>query len=84
VVNADGHAVDGVATVLPGDVGWMFQPSQDWRPGQHQLIVNARLEDLAGNSMRRVFDRDLTVDADFVTQAESVVLPLNPRRNNER
>lgn len=76
VIDADRQVVAGVGAVLANDMGWKFFPSRAWRPGEHQLIVDARLEDLAGNSLRRVFDRDLTIASDFVTQAESVVLSL--------
>ena len=76
VIDADRQVVAGVGTVQAGDMGWTYFPSRAWKSGEHQLIVDARLEDLAGNSLRRVFDRDLTIAGDFVTRAESVALSL--------
>jgi hypothetical protein len=76
VIDTDRHVVTGAGAVLAGELGWTFKPSQAWLSGEHHLIVNARLEDLAGNSLRRVFDRDLTIPGDFVTQAETVEVKL--------
>jgi hypothetical protein len=81
VVDADRRVVAGVCAVLAGEMGWRFRPSRPWGSGEHHLIVDARLEDLAGNSLRRVFDRDLTITDDFVTHAESVVLSLCQRNS---
>jgi hypothetical protein len=52
--------VDGECSVGPGERSWQFVPSRPWRPGRHTVTVDPRLEDLAGNSLVRVFDRDLT------------------------
>jgi hypothetical protein len=35
----------------------------EWRDARYALVVDTMLEDLAGNSVARVFDRDLA-DAD--------------------
>jgi hypothetical protein len=35
-----------------------------WASGPHQLVVDPVLEDLAGNSVSRVFDRDLSRSED--------------------
>jgi hypothetical protein len=51
--------VGGRACPGPGERSWSFAPHRPWRAGDHRLRIEARLEDLAGNSLRRVFDRDL-------------------------
>ena len=53
-------AVTGDATTGPGEGSWRFTPASPWVEGRHQLMVERELEDLAGNSPVRVFDRDLT------------------------
>lgn len=63
-VAADDTEIPGRAEIAPGERRWRFAPDWPWRPGRHELIVDARLEDLAGNSLARVFDRDLTRVAD--------------------
>lgn len=60
----DGTEIPGRAEIAPGERRWTFAPEQPWRPGAHQLIIDALLEDLAGNSLARVFDRDLNRQAD--------------------
>lgn len=44
------------------DREWSFLPTDAWRPVEHHLTIDPVLEDVAGNSVRRVFDRDLTRD----------------------
>jgi hypothetical protein len=55
-----GGLVEGFNSVGPGERSWHFVPSTPWPAGRHVLSVDPRLEDLAGNSLVRVFDRDLT------------------------
>lgn len=57
---------------------WSFVPEQPWQPGQHALQVDTRLEDVAGNSVRRVFDRDLTRPEDDPMQVAGLSLPFEP------
>jgi hypothetical protein len=40
-----------------------FTPANGWAPGSYTLVVDARLEDLAGNNIRRLFDTDLANQA---------------------
>ena len=50
--------VFGVATIGAGETEWRFQPAQPWTAGQHHLVVDMALEDLAGNRIGRPFDVD--------------------------
>jgi hypothetical protein len=59
VAGPDGQPVAGGAEPGPGERSWRLTPDQLWTPGGHRLIVDPVLEDLAGNSVSRVFDRDL-------------------------
>jgi hypothetical protein len=60
VEDAAGRRLTGTIAVDDGDRRWQFTPSEAWRPGPHQLRVAPDLEDVAGNSLRRLFDADLT------------------------
>ena len=58
---------DDTGTAMPGDTevgaeerSWRFTPSLPWREGNYRLVVEPRLEDVAGNSPVRVFDRDIS------------------------
>lgn len=37
-----------------------FSPSRPWPAGEYRLTAESRLEDLAGNNLNRLFDRDLS------------------------
>jgi hypothetical protein len=60
----DGTRIPGHASIGNGEWSWRFTPSSPWSEGTFVLGIDARLEDLAGNSLRRVFDRDLTQPTD--------------------
>jgi hypothetical protein len=62
--------VEGVASVAAGETQWRFQPSQRWRAGEYNLIVDMALEDLAGNRIGRPFDVDT-----LVSPAERITKP---------
>jgi hypothetical protein len=67
VTDSAGRRIAGVGRPLPGDRGWRFGPDAPWAPAEYALRVDPRLEDLAGNSVSRVFDRDLTSDREPLT-----------------
>ena len=43
---------------------WQFTPRALWCPGDYQLAVGVILEDLAGNSVARPFEVDITADSE--------------------
>jgi hypothetical protein len=79
VVGPDGQVVDGTPTVGSEERSWTFTPRVAWTPGQHQLVVDPVLEDVAGNSVSRVFDRDLTLRRDEPRAARPVTVAFQPR-----
>ncbi len=79
VVGSDGRRVDGIAVVGPEERSWRLVPHEAWEPGLHQLIVDPVLEDLAGNSVSRVFDRDMTNPEDDPREPQPVELSFCPR-----
>jgi len=74
----DGKPVDGTALIGPGERSWHLAPHRAWAPGVHHLVVDPVLEDLAGNSVSRVFDRDLTRPADEPRPARPVTVAFRP------
>lgn len=57
-VQGRGSRVEGRVELADGDSVWNFFPSAAWDPGGYVLRVDPALEDLAGNSVARVFDAD--------------------------
>ena len=43
-----------------GEKKCRFIPEIAWKPGDYLLVIESRLEDLAGNNLNRPFDRDVT------------------------
>lgn len=68
--------VAGKATVGRAESSWSFTPAEAWLPGTYSLAVDSRLEDLAGNSVARVFDRDLERAEDDPLEGTGFVLPI--------
>ena len=79
VTGPDGEPVPGLAEPGPEERSWQLTPRRPWTPGPHQLIVDPVLEDLAGNSVSRVFDRDLARPDDDPQLARPVTLAFYPR-----
>lgn len=52
-----GNTVSGKITLGPGERTWAFTPKAPWSVALHRLVVDERLEDLAGNRPGRPFDR---------------------------
>ncbi len=56
-----GQGVAGRVEVAPDGRSWRFTPAVAWSTGDHELLADPNLEDLAGNSLSRPFERDLQV-----------------------
>jgi hypothetical protein len=78
VVGPAGRPVDGTVELGPDERSWRFVPSAPWRDGWHEVVVNDILEDVAGNSVRRVFDRDRTRSADALREKRPFVMGYSP------
>jgi hypothetical protein len=79
VTGPDGQPVAGLPEPGPEERSWRLRPRRPWAPGPHQLVVDPVLEDLAGNSVSRVFDRDLARPEDEPRQAGPVTVTFRPR-----
>jgi hypothetical protein len=59
IVCEDGREIRGEIAVSTGERSWRFTPDRPWQPGTYGLRVSSALEDVAGNSLERLFDADL-------------------------
>ncbi len=78
VIGPDGRRVIGTSEVGPGERSWRLVPRRDWLPGAHRLLVDPRLEDPAGNSVIRLFDRDITRAVDGSRPRDPVAVTFSP------
>jgi hypothetical protein len=78
VVDAAGGSVEGQVEVGEGERLWSCRPVTPWRDEPYRIAVADELEDLAGNSVRRPFDRDLSEPDDDPPTAGLAVLGFRP------
>lgn len=69
-----GAALPGQGDVQAGGRSWSFSPAEPWRSGSYRIAIRRNLEDLAGNTMNRLFDV-ATVNVGADTEVEKVVEP---------
>ncbi|QKJ29183.1 hypothetical protein HQ865_05255 [Mucilaginibacter mali] len=62
IIDDHGAELQGDVSVGAKDKVWLFAPKGEWDTGRYRLKVYSRLEDLAGNNLNRVFDRDIRKD----------------------
>lgn len=60
IVDENNTPVKGEIRLSKKDDQVFFFPAVPWKAQRYRLQVDARLEDLAGNNLNRVFDRDIT------------------------
>jgi hypothetical protein len=79
VTGPGGTRVDGTPQPGPADRSWQLVPRAAWAAGAHRLVIDPVLEDLAGNSAGRVFDRDLSRPEDDPRAAAFITVPFRTR-----
>ena len=60
IVDQNNSLIKGKISLDKKDQQVLFVPAQPWKAQRYRLQVDARLEDLSGNNLNRVFDRDIT------------------------
>lgn len=80
VLDAAGRPVSGRIEIAGGEMQWRFTPYAPWQLGEYQIRPDSRLEDRAGNNLRRLYDVDLQAPA---ASLESNTLRFNvlPKNN---
>ncbi|MHC5066944.1 MAG: hypothetical protein ACYTG5_23575 [Planctomycetota bacterium] len=69
----EGKAVECKLSLGQDERSIAMVPASPWQLGQHQLCVDVDLEDLAGNSIRWVFDRDMDEAGQVKARLEEVL-----------
>ena len=76
VTDAAGHIVTGDIAVTDAETHWRFTPRDPWGAGSYRLVADARLEDLAGNTLDRPFEVDVFDPTKTETKVETVETPF--------
>lgn len=75
-VKADrGEVVTGRVEVRSAETVWNFHPHRPWRDSHYIVVVDPRLEDLAGNTPGRLFDAPF---AETDAPATTLEIPFRP------
>jgi hypothetical protein len=59
IVDARGNSVMGITEISKSEMHWEFMPDSLWASGSYSVAINTALEDLAGNNLNGVFDREM-------------------------
>ena len=73
-----GRAIAGEIVVSDRETRWAFAPRNPWRRDSYALHVDAELEDLAGNNLRKLFDVAPGDTAAVGVDGKSVRIPIRP------
>ena len=63
-------------TIDRDETRWLFTPETAWVAGNYQVVVDADLEDLAGNSILRRFEVDVHHDTPLRPESTLVRIPV--------
>ncbi len=58
VFTLSGDDISGTVMVTRQENEWQFVPKSNWKVGKYQILIDERLEDLAGKSVRQSFEVD--------------------------
>ncbi|MCI0464033.1 MAG: Ig-like domain-containing protein [Gemmataceae bacterium] len=76
VFDGSGKEVAGRIEVGAQERSWSFHPAQPWKATAYEVRVDGELEDVAGNTPLRPFDRDLKAPT---PPPQRLTLPFRPR-----
>ena len=60
ITDNQGSIINGIIETTNEETILVFIPSAEWKPGDYTVEIESRLEDLAGNNLNRLFDKDLS------------------------
>ena len=75
--DSDGNPLPGKGDSGVAESNWRFTPFSPWAADRYQLDINPSLEDVAGNSPGRVFDRDISEPGDLPSGAGRFVVDFS-------
>lgn len=60
IIDNSGKIIEAVIETTAEETVLRFTPAVVWKTGDYTIEIESRLEDLAGNNLNRLFDKDLT------------------------
>ena len=76
----------GRANVTDQGTTWTFEPQMPWDNTNYQIRINTKIEDLAGNSLRRLFDTPINTPGQAPEKEKELIIPvkMSPKAKNKR
>lgn len=74
VFDDENNRIAGKIKITNMEKEWQFIPEQPWKAGHYKIKIATILEDLAGNNLNNLFDRNLQVDAATIRNRDEVDL----------
>ncbi|MBU3822235.1 Ig-like domain-containing protein [Flavobacteriaceae bacterium XHP0103] len=59
IQDSSNNSIKGTFTVSNKETKLQFKPEMNWEKGDYSIVIESRLEDLAGNNLNHLFDTDL-------------------------
>ncbi len=75
VLTEKNEQVEGSISITNVEKTWQFTPVEPWAEAEFNIAIDSRLEDLAGNSISRLFDTDLSKDT--VSEERTIYIPIS-------
>lgn len=72
--NDEGRHIEGTYQLDPLETSITYFPLNRWHKGDYIILVDSRLEDLAGNNLARLFDEELEGENSIPTDTEPIKL----------
>jgi hypothetical protein len=79
VTGPDGGGVVGIRAVTDEETCWRFTPEKPWQAGEHHVVAETILEDLAGNAIGRPFEVDVFHPVQKRLRTDTIQLPFAVR-----
>ena len=77
VRSADKEQITGTFRLGSKEQELIFQPDLVWKTSDYQLIIDSKLEDLGGNNLNHLFDKDLLAsDKNLDTKSKSLYFTI--------
>ncbi len=73
IVDEQKNDVDGAFSLLQKERVVVFIPTKPWKPGSYSVPILSILEDLAGNNLNHLFDKDLLLDSDPIYKEQRTI-----------
>ena len=59
IIDETGVLVNGKIEISDSEKNWIFYPEKKWQSGKYKIMISNKIEDLAGNNLKRLFDQNV-------------------------